>query len=273
MSDWTAEQLHRLQAAEMEILEILDGICTSSRVRYYLASGTCLGAMRHGGMIPWDDDIDVYLHREDYERLITLLPGLLPPGYFLQTMDTDPEYLYTFAKIRKDGTAFVQEALRDIPMHHGIYIDLFPVDGAPRGAMARQIQRAKLFFLKRVSIGHILPRKAERIAYGILYRFCPRKRFLRMYDRYCRRYDSARTGYCLAGTSDYAYRRELVPRSVYGEGRRVPFGPLSLPVPDDPDTYLTTMYGDWRTPPPEADRMSQHAPWRIDFEHEYHPCT
>ena len=67
----------------MEMLEILDGICVSNHIHYFLASGTCLGAMRHGGMIPWDDDIDVYLHREDYERLLPLLPGRLPSGYFL----------------------------------------------------------------------------------------------------------------------------------------------------------------------------------------------
>ena len=272
MADWTPDQLHRLQATQMEILEILDGICTAQGIPFFLSSGTCLGAMRHGGMIPWDDDIDVNLHREDYDRLMELLPELLPDGYTLQTPETDPEYMYLFAKIRKSGTAFVQEALRDIPMHHGIYIDLFPVDGAPRGFLARQIHRMSLFFLKRVSIGHILPRQVERRTYRFLYFFYTRKKFLKLYDRCCRRYDSRVTGVSLNATSDYAYRRESVPREVYGKGTRVPFGRLSLPVPQDTERYLTTMYGDWRTPPPEADRLSQHAPWKIDFEHEYRPC-
>lgn len=271
MREWDPEQLRRLQQVEMEILGILDRICSENRIRYYLGSGTCLGAMRHGGMIPWDDDIDVYLHRQDYRRLLALLPETLPDGYFLQTPDSDPEYMYAFAKIRKEDTAYVQEALRDIPMHHGIYIDLFPVDGSPRGPAARQWHRARLFFLKRAAIGHILPRKIERVFFGLLYRLVPRKSFLRMYERCCQRYDSSETGMCLCGASDYAYRRERVPLKAYGEGTRVPFGGMSLPVPDDADTYLTIMYGDWRTPPPEAARVSQHAPWLVDFEHAYHP--
>lgn len=271
MAEWTPEQLERLQQVEMEMLALLDHICTEHGIHYYLAAGTCLGAMRHAGMIPWDDDIDVYLHREDYEKLAKILPGALPAGYFYQSAETDPAYLYPFAKIRKDGTAFVQEALRDLRMHHGIYIDLFPVDGAPKSALLRQWQRAKMFFLKRVSIGHILPRKVERIAYGLLYKLVPRIKWQRKYDRYCRRYDSLKTGYSLCAASDYAYRRELVPRAVYGDGKRMPFGTLSLPVPDDAETYLTTMYGDWRTPPPPEARLSQHAPWRISFDEEYHP--
>lgn len=271
MKSWDRETLDKLQQEEMGILAELDRICTEYGIPYYLAAGSCLGAIRHAGMIPWDDDIDLFLHREDYERLLAVLPEALSSAYFLQTMDTDPEYMYPFAKIRKNDTSFVQEALRDIPMHHGIYIDLFPVDGAPQGGMARQRHRFWLFFYKRVSIGHILPRRIERIAYGFLYVFCSRKKLLRKYDRYCRRYDSRKTGWCQTGTSDYAYRRELVPRESYGEGRRVPFGALTLPVPDDAETCLTIMYGDWETPPPEAERLSQHAPWIIDFDKEYKP--
>ncbi len=271
MTEWTPADLQRLQATELEILAVLDDICTRHEIRYYLGAGSCLGAMRHGGMIPWDDDIDVYLHRADFERLSALLPQALPPGYFFQTADTDPAYLYPFAKIRKDNTAFVQTALRDIPMHHGIYIDLFPVDGAPRNPLRRRWHAARLLFLKRIAIGHILPRRMERAVYALLYRLRPRVRWQRAYARYCQRYDSQQTGLCLCATSDYAYRRELLPRSVYGQGRRVPFGPLSLPVPDDADTYLTVMYGDWRTPPPVHARGSQHAPWHLSFDRAYHP--
>ena len=72
-----------------------------------------------------------------------------------------------------------------------------------------------------------------------------RKKLLRMYDKACRKYDSRKTGICLTGTSDYAYRREMVPRTAYGEGIRVPFGTLSVPVPDDAEMCLTVMYGDW----------------------------
>ncbi len=269
--DWTPADLQRLQQTEMEMLALLDDICAAHDIRYYLAAGSCLGAMRHRGMIPWDDDIDVYLHREDYDRLSALLPQALPPGYFFQSAATDPAFMYPFAKIRKNNTAFVQEALRDIPMHHGIYIDLFPVDGAPRQPLLRFWQSVRLLFLKRIAIGHILPRRAERALYALLYRFLPRPRWQRLYERCCRRYDSRQTGLCLCAASEYAYRRELLPRAVYGRGRRVPFGPLSLPVPDDADTYLTVMYGDWRTPPPEHARGSQHAPWHLSFDREYHP--
>lgn len=121
--------LRRHQLLMLDMLTWLDGVCTRHSVPYWLSSGTLLGAVRHGGFIPWDDDVDVELLLADYRRLVAILAAEAPAaGYALQTARSDPEFLFPFAKLRDTHTSIAEaDGLDALQSYHGAYIDIFPI--------------------------------------------------------------------------------------------------------------------------------------------------
>lgn len=120
--------LRRQQLVMLDLVKELDRICTKHKIPYFLYGGTLLGAIRHNGFIPWDDDLDVGLLRKDYLRLMKILPDELPDHIALQTNDTDKNYFYFFAKLR-DKRSFLDEGNYDrVFKERGVYIDIFPFD-------------------------------------------------------------------------------------------------------------------------------------------------
>lgn len=101
--------LHRLWEVELEILDVIHDVCVKYNLRYTLAFGTLIGAVRHNGFIPWDDDIDIVMPRKDYDKLISVWNTDVPSGYILQFKENSPDFEQNFVKIRKDHTAFLQE--------------------------------------------------------------------------------------------------------------------------------------------------------------------
>ena len=126
------EQLRRLQLVELDILLELDRICRKNHIDYFLCGGTLLGAVRHGGFIPWDDDVDVGFFREDYERFCRIFQEQADSTkYFLQTWKTDRYYRWNYGKIRRLGTEYVRAGQEHMKYRTGISIDIFPYDYLP----------------------------------------------------------------------------------------------------------------------------------------------
>ena len=126
------DRLRGLQLCELEILNEFVRICEKHGLRYYLVGGTLLGAVRHKGFIPWDDDIDVAMLREDYDRFAQVCASELDGKFFYQSPETDPHYFLTYAKLRKNGTQVCEERFRDAEFHKGVSIDIFPQDDCPK---------------------------------------------------------------------------------------------------------------------------------------------
>lgn len=124
--------MNQLQEVLLEIALEVDRICKKHNINYFLDSGSALGAVRHKGFIPWDDDLDIGMLREDYEKFLQVAQGELGDKYFLQTVDTDKYYNNFFAKVRKNDTKAIEPVIRKSKMHKGIWIDIFPFDYIPR---------------------------------------------------------------------------------------------------------------------------------------------
>ena len=118
-----------LQQTEFEILKEYIAVCERLKLRYYLVCGSCLGAVKYSGFIPWDDDIDVAMPREDYRVFCEKAPLLLPEHLFLQTNESDRNYPNIFAKLRDSRTTYIEKGMAELDIHHGVYIDVFPLDG------------------------------------------------------------------------------------------------------------------------------------------------
>ena len=122
-----------LKKKELEILKNFISCCEKMNLTYYIAFGTLLGAIRHKGFIPWDDDVDVCMPREDYDRFIREGGKYLPENYFIQTMESDPKYALNFAKLRDSNTTLFEKHVIDVDINHGVFIDIFPLDGYIKG--------------------------------------------------------------------------------------------------------------------------------------------
>jgi hypothetical protein len=147
--------VRELQLLELSVLKEVDRICREQGFTYYLGEGTLLGAVRHGGFIPWDDDIDILMPREDYERFLRLAPGLIGDDFEVQHWTTIPRYWSAFAKVRlRDTSLFYQPPIAHLTDNNGPYIDIFPLDSVPKLRSAAQDRQKRLMTKYRKSLSY-----------------------------------------------------------------------------------------------------------------------
>lgn len=125
---YTAEELDLLHAELYDILGETIRVCQKHNIPYFVIGGTAIGALYDQAILPWDDDIDIGMTRENYNKFLKVAPGELGPSYFLSWIETDPHTPYYFAKVKKNDTLFVEEMFKNVPMHPGIFVDIFPFD-------------------------------------------------------------------------------------------------------------------------------------------------
>ena len=123
--------MNAVQIKELELLKIFISICEKYHIKYFLACGSVLGAIKYKGFIPWDDDIDVCLLRPDYERFLDVANAEIPEWCFIQNSKTDPAFPHFFSKLRNSNTTFIEKGTAHLHINHGIYLDIFPIDGYP----------------------------------------------------------------------------------------------------------------------------------------------
>ena len=258
---------------ELEILLTVTDILNRHNIKTYLAYGTALGAARHGGFIPWDDDIDIHLFRDDYETAREILCRELPPEYRYCDRHTEKDYPYLFAKVRKNGTAFVQDVDMHLDIHKGIYIDLMPLDAAPDEGydkfVARSKRLKKLLSLTTMSVkkgGKWRPLKQVLIisASHLLWN---RNRIQQKLEKHIRSCNNPHSDYVCDNLNYYKkYRRDW-----FQDGAVLDFEGKKLLCPEKYEDYLAEIYGDWQTPPPPEKRTSHHGIIFVDTQNEYCP--
>jgi len=166
------ETLRRLQLTELELLKEVDRICRKNKIKYSLDGGTLLGAVRHKGFIPWDDDADVMMTRSEYNRFYRACKSdLNKEQYFLQEFRTDPEYRWGYSKMRKNGTIFLRENQQQIKCHTGVCIDIFIFDKVPDNYIFRRLHWMACFLIRKGLYSVVGVRSAKNSLVRFMYRF------------------------------------------------------------------------------------------------------
>lgn len=269
----TEEEISKLKLTEIELFDELDRVCKILKIPYYMVGGTLLGAVRHRGFIPWDDDIDVVMFREDLEMLIKN-SNLFNAKYFLQTEDTDKYYPLMTGKLRKNGTEFLESCMdNNLKSHTGIFIDIFPLDAISDEDSKKTAIKAKLigllttiicencgyyFDVKRITkfaakLGRLLGVKNLKII---------RKKL--MTSENFKGYEK-----CTIYASNYGYRKQCRPKDVYGEGVKLIFEGKEYLAPRKYTDFLTQLFGEnYMELPPVEKRVTRHPISKIDFGKE-----
>lgn len=259
MRELTPEEL---RATQMEILRSVSAFCGAEGIRYYLGFGTLLGAVRHRGYIPWDDDIDISMPRKDFEAFCESFTDRYPfKEHSLYTHRSHPEFPYPFAKVGSDATLLEEDL--SIPVTMGVNIDIFPIDGWPEHSLYVKLHRLNLSVLRKLLEWKILRHPAGRGMRGLIGGFLmmgldaiPTARLLSGLSRCAVHYAFDESEH--VGVLVWAYR-ERVPRSAYGTPQALMFEGQQFAGPCNPDIVLRSIYDDYMTLPPEDKRATHHA--------------
>lgn len=274
----TSDQaLKKLQNAELSILLAVADLCKKADIKWWMDSGTALGAMRHQGFIPWDDDIDIGMMRADYDRFLEVAPEILPEGYSLRTSRNTPGFAPLFAKVYLDGTLFETQETREAGLQQCIFVDVFPYDylcsdekGRDRqisGAVKAQ-RMSYLYHLKSINVPHTgFLGAVERIGCRVVH--LAERMLVRDARKLQDSYDAAAVCDNPEALSNEVLslvwpQMKPLPDTDYLPCSLAEFEGHLLPVPSATDKYLTAMYGDWHRIP-KPDERHVHLPLLLDF--------
>ena len=281
--DEPTEELRRLQEAAIRIVTEIDRVCQQLNIGYFICGGTLLGHVRHGGFIPWDDDIDVGMPRADYERFMKEAPAVLDAKtFFLQTRESDPNIPYLFSKVRLNGSSYVTEYNQFRDFHKGICVDIFPFDAVPddqeelktfRAQVYRKVKahnhvvnrqyppiesptkpKKNLDWLIAQTTGHLLARHYWNVSL---------KETQQEFNDVVQSYNdqAAESIACFVPSYTMIRREDLLPY------QRVGFEGITVNIPADPDIFLSMQYGDYMALPPRHTRRGHELlEWSIEAD-------
>lgn len=255
----------KIQELELEILKEVDRICNIHNIQYSVAYGTMIGAVRHQGFIPWDDDVDILMMRSDYIRFQNICKAELNERFFYQTNATDCEYYYLFDKIRMNNTVFKESFVSRYNIHHGVYIDIFPIDSLPNNIWRQKLQYYTFhFFRTGVQSKYLLlgaRSGSKRFIFAIfkcLYFLFPLKWLYMKAQKVAMLYDNNKDVnkvICFLG----AYKKKDIYKvEEFKKVKRCSFENIEVNILAEYDTILTQLYGDYMTIPPVENRGTKH---------------
>lgn len=272
------ETLRRLQLVELEVLLAIDAVCKEYGITYFLAAGTALGAKRHGGFIPWDDDIDIGMLRKDYDRFLEVAPAALGDSFTVANPESDDRLAGLFVKVWKNRTKFFTDETLDAGIDQGVFVDIFPYDRVASDASVRKAQLRSclkwqhlsyLYHSKAINVPHrggvgAVEKGACCIAHALLKTLLSpakiRDKFLAS-ALSAQKDDSSRDLACM----NYNPQQRIFAEEVLVPPKALEFEGHEFPAPADIERYLCTLYGDaWSQLPPEEQRRN-HAPKVLDL--------
>lgn len=256
-------QISELHRIELNTLKKFVNICEKHHIKYFLIGGSLLGAIRHNGFIPWDDDVDIGMRRDEYDRFSSIAPALLQnEHYFIQTADTDPNFAFSYMKMI-DTDTYIEERNNVNDARKGVFVDIFPFDKVPRQPeIRRAVYSRSRYFDTRILL---------RLGYNIIktpFRKDPETNDLNHYmsvaklkekrENIMRLYNMEPFHHYKNYASQYAYDKEVLNQAEISELITHPFEDIQVKIPEAYDRILTRMYDDYMTLPPERDQKEKH---------------
>ena len=264
----TGSTIQQHQRAILEILEEFDRICTQNAIPYSLFAGTLLGAVRHKGFIPWDEDLDVLMLRRDYEKFLNVANEYLDRRRFFLQAEFSEHWPMFFSKLRMNGTACLERYHPNDPeCHQGIYIDIFPCDDAADSELLRRWQ----FLCSKVVIAKSLYARGytagswKKKLFLVFCRGLPLRTFLRVCQKSRPSSKYVHTFFAAAKS----YGKNVLPREWVSEKTLMEFEGKLYPCFAHADALLTCLYGEYMTPPPENERKCKEHAILVDVNHSY----
>lgn len=272
LRELTPDEQRQLKNVMLDIYKSVARICDEHGLTYMMSGGTCLGTIRHQGYIPWDDDLDIMMPRADYNKLIELChQGILGEKYEFSYPNSKTDANNVYLKIFRKNSKYVELATINTPFPKGIFIDVFPIECMPSSKLTRTIRSvfangvellalARLYAqypsepLKQYSSYNkqLRRRYALKKTLGKLAAFAPHKKWIYWFDRLASSSKDSQTWGIPSGRK--YYDGETFDKSVFVPTKKAMFEGLEVYVPNDTDSYLRNLYGDYMTLPPVEKR-------------------
>ena len=251
---------------QLDLLKHLLDVCKKYDIKVIVYAGTILGAVRHKGFIPWDDDIDVALTRSEYEKLLKVAPYEFEKPYFFQTALSDKEYFIGYARLRNSSTTGIINGNESINYNNGIYIDVFVLDSyiTNESKLQQQLRLRKLLLLTidiyypHIRYNHILPRLVVKFLHYTVPKIIPYKAIISLYNRNLSRYNKKEERLSLMTHDLSLIRKYWCKLSDLDDIIYLPFEKLLVPIPKNYDEILKNMYGNYMEFPPIEKRGVWH---------------
>lgn len=252
------ETLRKIQLVQIELLQEVDRICKKCNIHYNIIAGTMLGAVRHGGYIPWDDDADVALLRDEYERFrVACETELDTERFYFQDDRNTSGYRWGYGKLRRKDTLFLREHQEHMPYEQGIFIDIFPLDGVPDNYFMRSVKNFECFCVRKIlwsKVGKIADRNyLKRVWFGFLDKI-PEERILSYYHKMISKANIKETKMVRilmfpTPNKSWGYKRYW-----YEDSKDTIFEGITFKGIKEYDEYLSFKFGNYMELPPEEKR-------------------
>lgn len=258
------KKLRKLQKTELEMLLELDRVCRKHNLRYYIVGGTLIGAARTGGFIPWDDDIDVSMPREDFDKLISLKEEF-SSEFFLQTHKTEKECYFFYAKLRKNGTYFGEDKFEHTGIHKGIFVDIFPLDYISSKKPVQKLcfkafSLFNAFICSKKKTGEFLYKNMSLpfiVTFRLIQCIMPLPLLYGLRSLTAKFTKALSQKHLVASLAGFhGYPKEISPFELWAEGTDITFEGKTVRAPKEYKKLLNHMFGDYTQLPPLEERVN-----------------
>lgn len=276
MDDLNKYGIREIQEKLLEILLYFKSFCEEQGLKFVLAGGTCLGAARNKGMIPWDDDVDVFMLREDYEQLIPLWNKYADTSRYSCVRSNDEINIHHAAtEIKDNNTTFINRHSVDLDINQGLMIDVIPLDNVAATNWGRFWQTINAMIFSCFNFQRLPEHKskifyyATKIALGLIKSFKLRYKIWKYAENTVIRLGNDNGGKVASFSEGLTILKQRFPREWFENPSYLEFEGYIMPVPNNYDEWLTVSYGDYMTPPPENERILRHDIVFWDMKNSY----